>query len=90
MLTENLKLREHTGRRHCIVYMGGEWVTVSHRKLFSQGDVPSDYVKDESDMTEMREITRFPVRKQGLLWNVSINLSNNVLFQYPSVLFLGI
>lgn len=40
--------------RLCIVYMGGEWMTVSHRKLFSQGDVPSNYVKDESDMTEMK------------------------------------
>lgn len=30
------------------------WVTVSHRKLFSQGADPSDYIKDESDMTEMK------------------------------------
>lgn len=29
-------------------------MTVSHRKLFSQGDIPSDYVTDESDMAEMK------------------------------------
>lgn len=29
-------------------------MTVSHRKLFSQGDAPSSYVTDESDVTEMK------------------------------------
>lgn len=64
-----LKLREQTGRRGCplsrlcIVCMGGEWMTVSHWKLFSQGDVPSDYVKDESDMTEMKLHVSLPGNK---------------------------